>query len=338
MNHRQYSGASINKKGRIGQVGTRTLTTALVALLLVGLSIVTGAERHIRGTRQDTPPTAETTVSPSDKTDTKEAAPFKFVVYGDTRDGHAEHRKIVELILKQKPDFVLQTGDLVDEGRRASLWKIYDNITGAMRAQVPVYPARGNHDLGGPGYEARVTAPFTSGTKLHYSFDKANCHFIALTVDEATAYGPKSAQYKWLIGDLEAAKQKAQHIFVFFHVPPYSIGLHGSDLEVRHILSPIFKKYGVRLVFNGHDHNYYHTERGSVNYIVTGGGGAPLYPCDPDKGALESDTYESVHHIVVCEVTGDLVAVTAIRMDGSQLDRFSLHSPVKVDNTAAGKK
>jgi Icc-related predicted phosphoesterase len=256
----------------------------------------------------------------------KQLASLRFVVYGDTRDGHDIHRKLVALIMKQQPDLVIQTGDLVNRGSKEELWKIYDDITGEMRRKVPVYPARGNHDVGGPGYEERVTAPFSSGNKLYYSFDKANCHFVALAVDEHTSYGPDSEQYKWLVEDLEAsAKRKPAHTFVFFHVPPYSIGSHGSDLDVRKTLCPVFQKYGVRAVLNGHDHNYYHTTRDGITYIVTGGG-APLYPVDPGKGAIPGDKYESVHNIVVCEVKGNLVAFTALREDGSMLDRFSLHA------------
>jgi len=250
-----------------------------------------------------------------------------FVVYGDTRDGHDIHRKLVALILKQTPDLVIQTGDLVNKGSSEDLWKIYDDITGEMRAKVPIYAARGNHDIGGPGYEQRMTAPFTSGNKLYYSFDKANCHFIGLCLDEHTQYGPDSEQYKWLIKDLEATRTKSPtHIFIFFHVPPYSIGSHGSDLDVRKALCPVFKKYGVRAVLNGHDHNYYHTIRDGITYIVTGGGGAPLYPVDPGKGAIDGDKYESVHNIVVVDVKGTLVSITALREDGSTIDRFSLHA------------
>ena len=252
------------------------------------------------------------------------AKPFRFVVYGDTRDGHAMHRKLVALILKQKPDFVVQTGDLVHTGSNASLWKIYDEITGDMRKKIPVYPSRGNHDVGGPGYEERVTEPFTSGNKLYYSFDKGNSHFIALAVDESSRYDSKSAQYQWLANDLAAAKGKAKHLFVFFHVPPYSVGSHGSDEDVRKVLCPLFIKYGVHMVLNGHDHLYYHTVRDGINYIVTGGGGAPLYPVHEDRGLIAGDKAESVNNIVVVDVKGDRIEVEALRSDGSLIEHFML--------------
>ena len=258
------------------------------------------------------------------ETGTGKPQTLHFCVYGDTRDGHAMHRKVLALMLKQQPEFILQTGDLVHDGSSRHLWEIYDGITGTARKQVPFYPARGNHDLGGPGYAARVTAPFTSGNKLYYSFDKANCHFICLAVDEVTAYALNSAQYKWLRQDLETTRQThPAHIFVFFHVPPYSIGAHGSDLEVRRQLCPLFTRYGVDVVFNGHDHNYYRTKRDGVTYIVTGGGGAPLYPVTPSKGAIQGDKYESVNNGVVCDVKGASVTLTALRADGTTLDHFT---------------
>ncbi len=253
--------------------------------------------------------------------------PLHFIVYGDTRDGHAIHRKLVAMIVARKPDFVLQTGDLVHSGSAPDLWKIYDDITGAMRRKIPVYPTRGNHDVGGPGYEAHFTVPFSSGNKLYYSFDKAGCHFTSLAVDEYTPFGPDSPQYHWLETDLAAAQKRSRHIFVYFHVPPYSIGSHGSDLTVRQALCPLFRKYGVRIVFNGHDHIYYRTRRDGITYVVTGGGGAPLYFADPNKGAIAGDKWESVNHLVDCVVKGKEVTLTALRADGTTLDHFTVTAP-----------
>ncbi len=253
--------------------------------------------------------------------------PLHFIVYGDTRDGHMIHRRLVALIMARKPDLIIQTGDLVHRGSQADLWKIYDDITGEMRHKYLVYPSRGNHDIGGTGYEARVTAPFTSGNKLYYSFDRDRCHFVCLAIDEYTPYGPDSPQYRWLEKDLAVAQQKLMHIFVFFHVPPYSIGAHGSDLTVRSILCPVLEKYGVGVVFNGHDHIYYRTQRGGITYVVSGGGGAPLYPADPRKGALEGDKWESANHIVDCLVDGNNVTLTALRANGKTIDHFTIPIP-----------
>ncbi len=252
------------------------------------------------------------------------AEPFRFAVYGDTRDGHKPHRAVVAKIVQSNPAFVLQTGDLVKSGADNSLWRIYDEITGDMRSKFPVYPARGNHDVGGTGYEDRVTAPFTSGNKLWYSFNRGNSHFVSLSIDNYSSYDLGSPQYQWLEADLAAAKPNARHIFIFFHVGPYSIGSHGSDLTVRRILCPLFEKYGVRAVFTGHDHLYYHTRRSGIHYIVAGGGGAPLYYPDPKKGAIKGDLWAREYNYVLCDVKGDTVDVAAYRSDGALIERFTI--------------
>ena len=254
-----------------------------------------------------------------------QAAPgtLRFAVYGDTRDGHAVHRKIVEQILKASPDFVIQTGDLVGHANSRAQWTTYDNITGDMRKAVPVYPTRGNHDIGGTAFEDRFTAVTSSGNKLWYSFDRGDNHFIGLAIDEETRYDAKSPQYQWLVRDLSAAHQKSRHIFVAFHVGPYSIGSHGSDLTVRETLCPLFDQYGVDVVFNGHDHIYYHTKRTTIHYIVTGGGGAPLYYPDPQKGAIAGDKWERTHNFVICDVKDGNIEINAYRDDGTPIEHFT---------------
>lgn len=308
--------------------GTMALTLKLLAgSALLASFLACSSQAPSGATSSEPKPSPGGKLAASPKSGSQ--ASLKFVVYGDTRDDHAMHRKLVAMILKENPKIVIQTGDLVRSGSDNGLWKIYDDITGEMRKQTLVYPARGNHDVGGTGYEERMTSPFTSGNKLYYSFDNGGCHFVCMAIDEVTKYDPESEQYKWVVKDLEAAQAaKAKHIFVYFHVPPYSIGAHGSDLDVRKTMCPVFEKYGVQAVFNGHDHIYYHTTRNGVAYVVSGGGGAGLYPCFKDKGVIAGDVYESVHHIVVVNVNGDEVKVSAIRDDGSHVDDFTL-TPAK---------
>ena len=245
-----------------------------------------------------------------------------FAVYGDTRDGHEMHKKIVADIAGQRPQFVIVTGDCVAIGADNGLWHIWDDITLNLRRASVFYMARGNHDVGGPGYEARMVAPFSSGNRLYYSFDRENCHFAA--VDCYSAYNTGSAQYKWLEKDL-AAHQNSRFRIVYFHEPPYSIGSHGSNVVIRGALCPLFKKYHVNAVFNGHDHNYYRTNRDGIMYLVTGGGGAPLYPCNPKtKGAIAGDKWEKVNNYVVCDIVGSQMRVTAYRSDNTPIETFTV--------------
>src|SRR3954471_15478269 len=148
--------------------------TTIRSLTLVLLGLLTGA-----CTQAPQPPAPPARATP------EAGALLRFAVYGDTRDGHDVHRRIVEGVLSFHPALVLQTGDLVHHGNAADEWRIFDDITGDMRRQVPYYPARGNHDVGREGYyEQRVTQPVLSGNKLYYSFEKENLHFVAIDTQQ----------------------------------------------------------------------------------------------------------------------------------------------------------
>lgn len=120
-----------------------------------------------------------------------------------------------------------------------------------------------------------------SKTKEYYSFNYGNIHFIALDsygLDEGKyrLYDPQSKQYQWLVNDLEANKGKSLWTIITFHHPPYTKRSHDSDGEadlvaIREGLVPIFDKYKVDLVLNGHSHSYErsHLMKGHIGKAFT---------------------------------------------------------------------
>jgi len=249
---------------------------------------------------------------------------LRFAAYGDTRDGHDMHRQIVAGVMSFHPALVLQTGDLVHDGSVAAQWKTFDEITGAMRKQVPYYPARGNHDVGPEGYyEQRVTQPVLSGNKLYYSFEKGSLHFVA--IDTQQPVGPKSEEGRWLETDLAQAQAAGRFIIPFFHKAIFSIGPHANEADVRAlkpVLHPLFQRHGVRLVFEGHDHVYYRTVRDGITYVVTGGGGAPLYDGRHPELGLPGDVFHKVNHFCVVDAYTDRFEISAYGSDLKKIDRF----------------
>lgn len=291
----------------------RSRTLPLAALILLLVAACTQAPRP------ESPVPAPAQAPPAD-------ALLRFAAYGDTRDGHDVHRRIVADVLSFHPALVLQTGDLVHHGGAADEWKIFDDITADMRRQVPYYPARGNHDVSPAGYyEQRVTQPALSGNKLYYSFEKGNLHFVS--IDTQQPLGPDSEQGRWLEKDLAQAQAAGRFIIPFFHKAIFSIGPHADEKDVlalKPILHPLFQRHGVRLAFEGHDHVYYRTVRDGITYVVTGGGGAPLYDGEHRELGLPEDVFEKVHHFCIVDVYADRVEVTALRSDLSKLDGFRI--------------
>jgi hypothetical protein len=240
---------------------------------------------------------------------------FTFAVLGDTRTGHRIHRAVVGRVAAMEPDFVLHTGDLVAHGHRAREWETFFEIERELMARAPLFPALGNHEGNSPRYFDLFYLP---GNERWYAFDYGSGRFVCLQVDGIADFGPPSGQFAWLEGALAANRQP--WLFVTFHIPPYSSVRDGLEEDVRQTLSPLFERYGVDVVFNGHKHNYERNEVKGVTYVVTAGGGAPLYAMqerEPTQAA-----FALAHHFVLVEVDGDHLQARVISSGGQVLDEF----------------
>ncbi len=59
------------------------------------------------------------------KTVVPKGKPFKFVIIGDTRTQHHIHQSLVDKIIKVRPELVINTGDIVNDGENLDDWKIF---------------------------------------------------------------------------------------------------------------------------------------------------------------------------------------------------------------------
>ncbi len=246
---------------------------------------------------------------------------FSFVVIGDNRSGDDSYRKIVSVIVEKKPDFVINTGDLIptpgDKKAWATFWELSKPIT------MPYFLAVGNHDVNAkvPGsekiYKAEVDLP---GNELYYSFNAGNSLFIVL--DSSIADKEKriiGEQYQWLEGVLANSRQR--HTFVFLHHPLYTDprkGHHRADSldrypETRDQLEALFARYKVTAVFAGHEHYYERRLVDGILHVITGGGGAPLY---------EKEEQGGFYHGILVTVDGDSVSCQVVDSNGKIRDKF----------------
>jgi hypothetical protein len=158
-----------------------------------------------------------------------------------------------------------------------------------------------------------------ANTERYYSFDWGNAHFTALDFNT----GPDPDQMAWLQEDLAATDKLWK--FVFYHQAIYSSGPHGYESWVeakRQLLAPIFEQNHVDVVFNGHDHDYERTRPiNGVLYIVSGGGGGPLYPVVPQSFSAYA---ESTYHTVFVTAAGCTLTLQAIKPDGTVFDSTTL--------------
>jgi len=255
--------------------------------------------------------------------------PFTFVVMGDTRNGVEPHRRVIERIAQEVPDFVLGTGDMVDDGYRQDQWQQFFDVESPMLRDNVYFPAVGNHDRQGRGrtadsYRLYFSVPDNGGdTSRYYGFSYAAARFLVLDSNEYSY--ALSDQTAWLERELIAARQDPtiRHVFAVMHHPPFSISLHGGNRDLRERWAPLFEKYQVTAVFSGHDHVYSRAEHNGIHYFISGGGGAPLYPRRPHPNPVDLEAvkkFERSFHFLRVTVTGSRVEVTGVRSDGTVIE------------------
>ena len=222
------------------------------------------------------------------------------------------------------------------------------------------------------GKDARIATAFRTATGAEYpalneySFDYGPAHFLCL---DSNNYAGVEPLQPWVEKDLLASRQPWK--FVCFHAPAFNTSpQHYSEQKLR-LLAPVFERCGVDVVFAGHVHNYQRSKpliftpnppirdpRGRVNgefvidqsfdgrtntspkgiiYIVSGGGGAPLYKMDfpktvarllaespanyqPFTAKFDSDR----HGFSVVDLTPTSFELRQISIGGEEMDRFRI--------------
>jgi hypothetical protein len=241
---------------------------------------------------------------------------IQFVVYGDSRgewDNWASTKIVAQAIEAVHPPFVISTGDLVDEGINPDGWVDFFNAS-PFTHNSTLYPVLGNHEYYARWYFTYFSLP---GHERWYSFDNGPVHFIGLDSNLRNAY--RLIQLVWLMHDLRTNSQP--FTIVFFHHPLYSSGNHGNATLLRMIWKPIFEHYRVDIIFNGHDHDYERSVINNITYVVTGGGGAPLYDVGHSSWTIYS---EKTYHYCLLTVNSEQLTVQAIKPDGTLFDSFTI--------------
>jgi predicted phosphodiesterase len=258
---------------------------------------------------------------------------FKFIVFGDSGTGSDEQLALTRQMQTENPDLVLHTGDVVYPAGSLENYRLryLDSYATLMRS-VPFYPCPGNHDYAEDGGEAyRMIHSLPSSGVLeyergrYYSFDRGDVHFVSLDSNECS-----DAMLQWLERDLSTTDRRWR--IAYFHHPPYSLGPHRDDplaAITRDRVVPILERGGVRVVLNGHDHNYQRTHPlrageladGGIVYVTTGGGGAGLY----DLASSEILAFGAVSsHYVRVEASNESLRLEAIAIDAQVLDSVTL--------------
>lgn len=252
------------------------------------------------------------------------AAPVNFVVYGDDRSDPDGHQAVVRAMMAASADFLVNTGDLVADGASAGDWQSFFAIEAPILREKALFVAIGNHEL----YEDRAGAnfikyfgfPATPAPRLYGTARWGPVRLFFLNAQHDWSGGEER---QWLEQELARADHEAGLVWriAVTHHGAWSSGPHGpsANLVSAHV-PELLAAHGVDLLFSGHDHIYERGDGGTLKYIVSGGGGAPLYSIG--RRGPTSRKAESVYHFVEVTASDDALRIVAHRAaDGSVLDR-----------------
>jgi 3',5'-cyclic AMP phosphodiesterase CpdA len=246
----------------------------------------------------------------------------RFAVIGDSgtgdRDQYEVAREMEAYWGVTKFDFVIMLGDNVygSHAPKDFARKFEEPYKPLLDAGVKFYASLGNHD--DPKIETEYK-PFNMGGERYYAFRKGDVAFFAL---DSNYMDPK--QLEWFEQNLKDS-QGAWKI-CFFHHPLFNDGRHhGPDLDLRKQLLPLFQKYGVSVVFSGHEHVYERMKlQNSINYFVEGSSGKLM---THDFGSSEGERvkgFDKDRGFMIVEIDGDRLYFQTITRTGETIDSGEL--------------
>lgn len=194
---------------------------------------------------------------------------LSFLYFGDAQtDLRSMWAKVIRKAYEQMPaaQLMLHAGDLINRAGRDEEWGEWFEAGSFIHATIPNMPSPGNHDYGrgkdsmelSPFWRAQFTLPENGPDGLKetcYFTDVQGTRFISLDsymVEESDEYLQK--QKVWMEKVLK--NNTSKWTVVVFHHPIYSPKSSRDNKRMRETFKPLFDKYKVDLVLQGHDHTY----------------------------------------------------------------------------------
>jgi predicted MPP superfamily phosphohydrolase len=246
---------------------------------------------------------------------------LKFAVIGDTGTGESPQFEVGSKMAEARRTFPFETVIMLGDniyGRQTPqdfVTKFQRPYAPLLTAGVRFFATLGNHDA--PAN--RFYPGFNMGGLRYYTYFRKNVQFFVL---DSNAMDPQ--QLAWLDNALKESVSPWK--ICYFHHPLYSNARrHGSEFELRVVLEPLFVKYGVNVVYSGHDHVYERIKpQKGITYFVNGSSGQ-LRPGDLRPSATTAAYFDRDQVFSLVEIDGDDLFFQAISRTGRTVDSGVIH-------------
>ena len=239
-----------------------------------------------------------------------------FAVIGDTGTGTQSQFDIGKQLMNARAmfpfDFVIMVGDNIYGSERPQdfVQKFEKPYQALLDAKVSFYAALGNHD----DPTQRYYKPFNMNGERYYTYTKGSARFFVLDSNYMD-----QKQLKWLEDELQKSNDRWK--IAYFHHPLYSSGgRHGSETDLRSQVEPLFIKYGVDVVFAGHEHFYERIKPQKGIYYFTEGGSAKIAKGDIKKTDLTAAGFDSDFSFMLTELGKEALRFQVLSRVGKPVD------------------
>jgi hypothetical protein len=255
----------------------------------------------------------------------------KFAAIGDYGNGSKAQYEVAAMMAKLHEsfpyEFVITMGDNLYGSQTPRDFELKFEIPykPLLDRGVKFYASLGNHD----NQENRFYKPWNMNGERYYSHKHGDVRFFVLDSDYLD-----TKQRDWLERELKGSTDRWK--IVYFHHPLYSSGMrHGSEIDLRMILEPLFMKFGVNAVFQGHDHIYERLkpQRG-IYYFVEGASGQ-LRRGNLRRSDLTAAGYDQDQSFMLVEIDGDTLHFQAVSRVGKVVDSGALPRQQRANQTAS---
>ncbi|HEX5073053.1 MAG TPA: metallophosphoesterase [Gemmatimonadaceae bacterium] len=240
----------------------------------------------------------------------------RFLVIGDAGTGGREQYEVANQIVRYNKTFpftfALMLGDNIYGSERPQDFerKFTRPYKTLLDKGVEFDAALGNHD----DPNQRFFKPFNLGGNRYRTFKKGNVRFFVI---DSNYLDPK--QLEWL--EKELSQSGSDWKIAYFHHPLYTTARRGPEVEIRAVLEPLFVKYGVDVVFSGHEHIYERYKPQKGIYYFTVGGAAKLRKGDTRPSPQLAARFDRDRSFLLAEIAGDSLYFQTVSRTGTVVDK-----------------
>lgn len=271
--------------------------------------------------------------------------PFSFIYLGDAQnDIRSKWSRVIRRAFATRGNarFIVHAGDLINRSNNDNEWGEWHHGGGFINGMIPSIPSSGNHEYFrdeqkvltlDPHWQAQYTLPENGPQGLKesvYYVDYANLRMISLNSQMIVLDSNSlKIQAKWLEEVLK--NNPKQWTMITYHHPVYSTAKGRDNKEFRDWFKPLFDKYHVDILLQGHDHTYSRGQNlpigmsrkvGGPMYVVSVAG-PKMYKVDVTPRWMDV-LAENTQLFQIISIDHENLTYTAYKASGEVFDSFKL--------------